>query len=129
MADPNFKILIVEDDKFLRGLIAQKLDKEGYQVVEALDGEDGVKKAGAERPNLILLDLIMPGVDGFQVLSRIKSDQDLKDTPVIILSNLGQEEDIKKGMALGAADFLIKAHNTLEEIIGKIETILKTSKP
>ncbi len=125
MADSSAKILIVEDDKFLRGLIVQKLDREGYTVIEAIDGEDGIKKVEEEKPNLVLLDLIMPGVDGFQVLKKIKSDPKLQSIPVIILSNLGQEEDIQKGLAAGACDFLIKAHNTLEEIVAKIQNTLK----
>lgn len=119
------KILIVEDDKFLRELVAQKLSKEGYNVAQAIDGEDGVKKTKEEMPDLILLDLILPGIDGFEVLSRIKDDATLKDIPVIILSNLGQKEDVEKGLKLGAADYLIKAHFTPGEIIEKVQGVLK----
>ena len=119
------KILIVEDDKFLRELIAQKLIKEGYDTVEAIDGEEGVKKVKEEKPDIVLLDLILPGADGFEVLSRIKSDPELVSIPVIILSNLGQKDDIEKGLKLGAVDYLIKAHFTPAEIIEKIKIILK----
>ena len=118
------KILIVEDDKFLRELISQKITKEGYQVVEAIDGEDGVKKAKEEKPDLILLDLILPGIDGFEVLSSIKEDPSLSQVPVIILSNLGQKDDVERGLKLGAADYLIKAHFTPGEIIEKIKKSL-----
>lgn len=119
------KILIIEDDKFLRDLIAQKLQKEGYAIVEAVDGEEGVLKAREEQPDLLLLDLILPGIDGFTVLEQIKKDQKTKHIPAIVLSNLGQKEDVDRGLRLGAADFLIKAHFTPGEIIEKIKTILK----
>lgn len=119
------KILIIEDDKFLRELTAQKLLKEGYDVIEAIDGEEGVKKAIEEKPDLILLDLILPGIDGFEVLAKIKEDSVISKTPVIILSNLGQKDDVERGMSLGASDYLIKAHFTPAEIIGKIKSVLK----
>ncbi len=114
------KILIIEDDKFLRELISQKLLKEGYVVNEAIDGEDGIKKTREDKPDLILLDLILPGIDGFEVLSQIKTDPSLATIPVIILSNLGQREDVEKGLKLGAVDYLIKAHFTPGEIIEKV---------
>ena len=119
------KILIVEDDKFLRELISKKLKDEGYQLAQAIDGEEGVVKAKEVSPDLILLDLILPGIDGFEVLSRIKNDSIVSSVPVIILSNLGQKEEIEKGIKLGAIDFLIKAHFTPGEIIEKIKEILK----
>ncbi|PJB99377.1 MAG: response regulator [Candidatus Nealsonbacteria bacterium CG_4_9_14_0_8_um_filter_35_12] len=118
-------ILIVEDDKFLRELIAQKLLKEGYNISEAIDGEEGIKKIKTEKPDLILLDLILPGVDGFEVLSRMKADEKLAEIPVIILSNLGQREEIERGLKLGANDYMIKAHFTPREIIDKIKTVLE----
>ena len=118
-------ILIIEDDKFLRELIAQKLFKEGYNIIEAIDGEEGIKKVKEEKPDLVLLDLILPGIDGFEVLSQIKEDPSLAQIPVIILSNLGQKEDVEKGLKLGAIDFLIKAHFTPGEIIEKINSALK----
>jgi len=119
------KILIIEDDKFLRELIAQKLIKEGYDIVEAVDGEKGIKSVKEEKPDLILLDLILPGIDGFEVLSKIKEDPVLSQIPVIILSNLGQKDDIERGLKIGAADYLIKAHFTPGEIVEKVKTILK----
>lgn len=117
-------ILIVEDDKFLRELISQKLVKEGYNISQAVDGEEGLKKAKEEKPDLVLLDLILPGIDGFEVLARIKEDGEAAKVPVIILSNLGQKEDVEKGLKLGAVDFLVKAHFTPGEIIEKIKRIL-----
>ena len=119
------KILIVEDDKFLRELIARKLTDEGFDIVEAVDGEDGIKKIKETKPDLVLLDLILPSIDGFEVLSRVKGDASLTSIPIIILSNLGQKEEVEKGLDLGAADYLIKAHFTPGEIIEKIKNILK----
>lgn len=119
------KVLLVEDDKFLRELISQKLDKEGYDILEAIDGEEGIKKIKEEKPELVLLDLILPGIDGFEVLSQMKGDPNLASIPVIILSNLGQKEDVEKGLKLGAVDYLIKAHFTPGEIIEKIKAVLK----
>jgi len=119
------KILIIEDDKFLRELIVKKLVKEGYEISEAVDGEEGVKKVKEEKPDLVLLDLILPGIDGFEVLSRTKEDPALSQIPVIILSNLGQKEEVERGLKLGAIDYLIKAHFTPGEIIEKIRAILK----
>lgn len=118
------KILIVEDDQFLRELMSRKLGAQGYQVLEASDGEEGVKMAKSEKPDLVLLDLILPGIDGFEALSRIRQAAETAQTPVIILSNLGQREDIEKGMKLGATDYLIKAHFTPGEIVAKITAII-----
>ncbi len=118
-------ILVVEDDKFLRELISKKLKDEGYQLAQAVDGEEGAEKAKKVSPDLILLDLILPGIDGFEVLSRIKKDPTTSDIPVIILSNLGQKEEIEKGIKLGATDYLIKAHFTPGEIVEKIKEVLK----
>ena len=119
------KILIVEDDKFLRELITQKLIREDFEVSEAVDGEEGIRKIKEEKPDLILLDLILPGIDGFEVLSQMKKESTLVSTPVIILSNLGQKDDVERGLKMGAVDYLIKAHFTPGEIIDKIKAALK----
>jgi len=118
-------ILIIEDDKFLRELITRKLLNEAYEVSEAVDGEEGIKKIKEEKPDLILLDLILPGIDGFEVLSKMREDPALAQIPVIILSNLGQKDDVEKGLKMGAVDYLIKAHFTPGEIIEKIKVVLK----
>lgn len=121
------KILIIEDDKFLRELIVKKLQSEDFQAIEAKDGEEGIKKAQSktDKPNLILLDLILPGINGFDALAEIKKNPPASEIPVIILSNLGQKDDVDKGIALGAVDFLIKAHFTPKEIVSKIKRVLK----
>jgi len=114
------KILVIEDDKFLRDLLYKKLAEENFSVATALDGEEGLKKIQEENPNLVLLDLILPGINGFEVLKKAKENPATKDIPVIVLSNLGQKEDVERAMKLGAQDYLIKAHFTLEEIVEKI---------
>lgn len=119
------KILIVEDDKFLRELIARKLTQENFEISEAVDGEEGLKKIKEAKPDLVLLDLILPGIDGFEALAKMKDDPALASIPVIILSNLGQREDVEKGLKLGAVDYLVKAHFTPNEIIEKVKTALK----
>ena len=119
------KILVVEDDKFLRELIIRGLKKEGFEVIQAIDGEEGIKKIEEERPDLVLLDLMLPGIDGFAVLEQVKNDPNLALIPIIILSNLGQKDDLDRGLELGAIDFLVKAHFTPGEIIAKIKTVLE----
>jgi DNA-binding response OmpR family regulator len=119
------RVLIIEDDRFLRELIARKLADEGFDPSEAGEGEEGLKRVKEEKPDLVLLDLILPSIDGFEVLSRMKEDPKLASIPVIILSNLGQREEVERGLKLGAIDYLIKAHFTPGEIIEKIKNALK----
>jgi DNA-binding response OmpR family regulator len=116
-------ILIIEDDSFLRDLISKKLSSAGFSVSEANDGESGLKKVKEEKPDLILLDLLLPSTDGFEVLSKVKADTDTSSIPIIVLSNLGQKEDVDRAMGLGANDYLIKAQFTPEEIIIKVREI------
>ena len=121
-------ILVIEDDKFLRELLVRKLGTSGFNVLFAVDGEEALKKLKEKIPQLILLDLVLPGVDGFDVLKHIKENPLTKNIPVIILSNLGQQEEVEKGIRLGADDYLIKAHFTPDEIIEKSRRILKKTK-
>jgi len=119
------KILVIEDDKFLRELMVRKLASEpGFEILSAIDGENGLKSMKEQKPEVVLLDLILPGIGGFDVLAKMKEDMALADIPVIILSNLGQQEDVDKGMQLGAVDFMIKAHFTPNEIVEKIRQVL-----
>lgn len=117
------KILIIEDDKFLRQLVSRKLSKQDFEIAEAVDGESGLEKVKKEDPDLVLLDLILPGMDGFEVLSEIEEDPELSSIPVVILSNLGQKDEIEKGLQMGAEDYLVKAHFTLGEIVEKIKEV------
>lgn len=123
MAESSKKVLIIEDDKFLRQLVARKLEKVGYLILEAVDGEKGLEKMEQENPAVVLLDLILPGMDGFDVLSRAKKEGFLETSPVLVLSNLGQKEDVERALNLGAEGYLIKAHFTPEEIIDKIREV------
>ena len=119
------KILIVEDDEFLRSLNAKRLETEGFKVVVAVDGQSALDLIPKELPDLIFLDLLLPGVDGFEVLKKIKADDKIKAIPVIVFSNLGQKEDIEKVHNLGAQDFLVKANFTLDDVVLKIKEVLK----
>ncbi|OGF23503.1 hypothetical protein A3D45_01520 [Candidatus Falkowbacteria bacterium RIFCSPHIGHO2_02_FULL_42_9] len=120
------KILLVEDDSFLRDICIKKLAKAGFLVFETADGDQVLKNLEKIEPDIILLDILLPTVNGFEVLEKIRSDKNskIRQTPVIVLSNLGQDEDIKKAISLGANDYLIKAHFTIEEIVGKIKNRL-----
>ena len=119
-------VLIIEDDKFLRTLLGQRLKSEGMVVVEAENGQEGLVKMKSDpRPHIVLLDLLLPIVDGFEVLKSMQNDSDLKRIPVVVLSNLGQEEDIRKAKNLGAKDYMVKAYVTPGEIVEKIRTILR----
>lgn len=118
------RILLIEDDPFLWGLIRTKLMKEGFDVTVAQDGEKGIEEARKANPSLVLLDIILPDVNGFTVLERLKADQATAGIPVVVLSNLGQQEDLSRAKALGAKDYLIKAHYAPQQIVDKIKEIL-----
>jgi len=118
-------VLIVEDDEFLRKVISHKLASEGFKVFEAIDAQIALQLIKKERPHLILLDLILPGIDGFGFLEMIKKDPNLGDIPVIVLSNLGQKEDQDRAMAAGAVDYLIKANFTPAEIVQKVRDAVR----
>jgi len=118
------KILIVEDDAFLAGIYSNKFDKEGFEVFLAGDGETGLKLAQTKHPDIMLLDILMPKLDGFEVLEKIKASEATRDIPVILLTNLGQKEDVDKGLKLGAADYLIKAHFMPAETVEKVRKVL-----
>ncbi|MFH0891542.1 MAG: response regulator [Candidatus Falkowbacteria bacterium] len=122
----GIKVLLVEDDSFLREICGRKLTKEGYTVYESIDGEQALNGVKQINPDIMLLDIILPAIDGFQILHQIRSDKDKKiaETPIIMLSNLGQDDDIKKAMDMGANDYLVKAHFTTEEIVAKMKKIL-----
>lgn len=124
-AQNKVKVLIVDDDAFLSGIYGTKLELEGFAVATARDGEEGLKAAFVEKPDLILLDVLMPKLDGFEVLKRLKEAPETKNTPVIMLTNLGQKEDVEKGLEAGAVDYLIKAHFVPAEAVAKIKKVLK----
>lgn len=118
------KILVVEDDKFLVNAYRVKLTKSGFEVRIATDGQEALSTLQDFRPDLILLDLVMPVMDGFTALAEIKKDKKLAGIPVIIASNLGQKEDIEKGKSLGAVDFIIKSNLSMDELVAKLNSYL-----
>jgi len=121
-------ILFIEDEPNLQKTISRYLEDEGYEVKSALDGELGLKLAKESKPALILLDLILPKKDGFEVLKELKIDSETKDIPVIILTNLETSGDVEKALSLGATNYLIKANYELSEVVKKIETVLGNNK-
>lgn len=125
MPDKKIKIVLVEDDKFLSKMYQSKLSMEGMEVKAAYDGEEGIEMVKKEKPDIVLLDIVLPKIEGWDVLKAIKDDLETKDIPVIILSNLGQEDDVRKGQSYGAADYLIKAHFVPREVIEKIKSVLE----
>lgn len=118
-------VLVAEDDKYYANIYRTKLNKEGYEIMVAGNGEEALKAAREKKPALILLDLIMPVKDGFETLKELKADAALKSVKVVVLSNLGQEEDIKKAKNLGAADYLVKTNLSITEMVEKIKGYLK----
>ncbi|MBI3572733.1 MAG: response regulator [Candidatus Kerfeldbacteria bacterium] len=122
---PRAKLLLIEDDTFLAGMYVTKLTLESYQAELATDGKSGLEKAKKLKPDLILLDILLPKMNGFDVLRALKKDAATKNIPVILLTNLGQKDDVVKGLELGAADYLIKAHFMPSEVIAKIAEVLK----
>ncbi|MEK7622190.1 MAG: response regulator [Patescibacteria group bacterium] len=123
MADPTTgkKILLAEDDKFLSTAMADKLGREGFVVLRAMNGVDAVELAKTEKPDLILLDIIMPQKTGFEVLSELRLDPTTHNIPIIVLSNLGQEADIKRARDLGAMDYLVKSDVEMKLVVAKIK--------
>jgi len=119
------KILLVEDDPFLIEIYTTKLKEVGFGVEVALDGESCLKKLEEKVPDLLLLDIVLPSLDGWEVLEKIKKNPKLKNLRVVVLSNLGQKEEVEKGKKLGVEKYLIKAYHTPSEVVGEIKKILK----
>lgn len=123
--DKKTKVLIIEDEEMLVNMYISKFTKEGYQAEKASNGRIGLEQAKTIKPDIILLDIMMPEMDGFMVLKDLKADSTTKSIPVIMLTNLGQEEDIEKGNKLGATDYLVKANLTPAQVVEKVKEILK----
>jgi CheY-like chemotaxis protein len=126
MAESARRVLLAEDDRFLRRAAESRLRQNGFTVLPAVDGEEALKVARAERPDLILLDLIMPKLQGFEVLKALKQDPATAPIPVIVLSNLGQDDDLKRAMELGAIAYFIKAHLSLQDLVQRVAQTLAT---
>lgn len=124
MAKEKHTVLLVEDDEMLHSMYIQKFTREGYEVLSGYNGAEGVQLAEEYKPDVILLDIIMPKMDGFAALKKLKKNAEIAEIPVILLTNLGQEEDIRKGKELGATDYFIKANHTPQEVVDKVKEVL-----
>ncbi len=118
------KILLIEDEGLLSEMYCSKLSKEGFKVSQAANGEEGLELAKKEKFDLILLDIILPKLDGFKVLEELKRDKTIKEIPVFLLTNLSQSEDLKRGTVLGADDYLVKTDFTPTQVVEKIKKVL-----
>jgi len=118
------KILIIEDDVILREVLSDFLVKEGFTVVTASNGEEGVNQAKKKKPDLIILDIILPKKDGFEVIKDLKKDEKTEKIFIVLLTNLESLNDIEKALNLGATTYLIKSDYSLEEVVKKIKDIL-----
>lgn len=121
---PNKTVLLVEDERNLLKMYDRKFTLEGFRVLKAENGKQALEIVKTEKPSVILLDIIMPELDGFQVLERLESNPETKDIPVILLTNLNQETDIARGMNLGAKDFLVKANFEPDEVVEKVKRMI-----
>jgi len=117
-------ILLIEDDPFLIDIYSTKMKEAGFVVEVAQDGDDAFRKIKELIPDLVLLDIVLPTVNGWEILRDIKKDKMLKDLKIIILSNLGEKDEVEKGIKAGATKYLVKAHYTPSEVIKEIKKIL-----
>ena len=124
----KLKVLVIEDEALLIDLYEAKLLQDGYKVLKAENGLLGFELAKDEQPDLILLDILMPEIDGFETLRRLKNNQETKNIPVIIFSNLSQHEEVEEGLKLGASDFIIKTSITPTELSSKVKEYLEKFK-
>ncbi|TAN33017.1 response regulator [Patescibacteria group bacterium] len=121
-------VLLVEDDVFLAGIYQKKFEMEGFKIFVSNNGEKGLADAKKKKPDIILLDILLPKMDGFAVLEALKKDPEVKNIPVILLTNLGQKDDVERGIEQGAADYLIKIHFKPSEVVDKVRSVLKLKK-
>lgn len=122
------QVLIVEDEEVLAKVFKEKLEKSGYDIKIASDGETALTMAASLKPDVIVLDLLLPKKNGFEVLEALKKDQALKMIPVVVVSNLGEDNDIKRSLSLGAADYYVKSEHPINEIVEKIKNVLVKAK-
>lgn len=127
MADQK-TVLLVEDEQFLSNLLKARLEAGGAKVIQAFDGDAAIKNLKEVKPDLILLDIILPKISGFELLEMINADPNLQAGPVMIISNLGQDTDVERGKTLGAVDYFVKAKVSIDELVRKIEDFLAQSK-
>ena len=122
------KVLLIEDDPFLSSLLGNRLKREGFDVLSVKSGNEAAKSLKSFVPDLVLLDLILPGKSGFEVLEEMKADPQAPKVPVVVISNLGQESDLARGRELGAVDYIIKARTTIDDMVQKVRDFLSQPK-
>lgn len=122
------KILLIEDDPFLIDIYGTKLREENFEFISAVDGASGLKTAQEILPDLVLLDIVLPKVSGLEVLAKLKENLKTRNIPIVILSNLGAAEEVKRGLAMGAVSYMVKSQFTPSEIVGRVKEILKNIK-
>lgn len=125
MANKKYKVLIVDDDQFISDMYVLKFKEAGFDAEAAAEGVTAIEYVKKEEPDLVLLDIVLPNMDGFDILKALAKEKLLEKTRVVLLSNLGEKKDIEKGLALGAVDYIVKAHHTPSEVVAKVEEILK----
>lgn len=118
------KIILVEDDPFLIDIYTLKIKEAGFEVIAIEDGDKALNVLEKEKPDLLLLDIVLPNYDGWEILKKVREKKQFQNLPVIILSNLGQKQEVEKGLDLGAVKYLIKAHYTPTEVVEEIKKIL-----
>jgi CheY-like chemotaxis protein len=125
MSESSKKIMIVEDDQFLIRALSDKLTSEGHNVILAGNGEEALEKISSESPSLIILDLIMPTMNGFEFLEAVHNDSKIPEIPIVVISNLGQDSDIEKAKGFGAKEFFIKSNLQLKEVVEVVNKYIK----
>ncbi len=124
MKENEKKVVLVEDDSLMSGILATHLIGDGFTVISVTDGAKAFERIQVEQPDIVLLDIILPGIGGFDILQKLKQDESTKAIPVLILSNLGSKEEMKRGIDLGAVGYLIKASTMVEEIVANMKNVL-----
>lgn len=115
------KLVLVEDEEILQSVLKEKFEEAGFEMFVAADGEAAIPLIQEVNPKLIILDLLLPKKDGFEILKELKTNSNLKNIPVVILSNLGQDEEIKKALTLGALDYFVKTQHPIKEVVEKVK--------
>jgi len=125
--EKKYSVVVVEDDTLILDIITFKFKKKEWDVHSTMDGESGIDKIKEVKPDIILLDILLPGISGYEVLELLKKDTELEHIPVLVLSNYGQKEEIDKSLSLGAVDHLVKANVILDEVVANSTQIIEGS--